>query len=323
MLVWVFQRLLCILLQWQISSLNLCLYFLVESHMPVGERNFLGFPYLFTSFNYWNEWHEIYSHIYSWVSVDSVTTYEGLIVFHRSRALLGIGTCWHLPRVWRWKAMTFVLNLQGFVFSFLSVLQVFQVPFLWSCCNGFYAIPIFFPLTGLSSVCGLPHWVFLFACMKCSIIAVGLLSSVFREKGLSVSVLGSEGSLSMCVSVLLYTYMNVSVHLCIVVFWNKWNWVQICSPGWEVFILLQVNIWTCPCSGSCVSEGPMLVLLQGYLGTVNWSPSWLSRLLEFGKPRDPHQEPPKTHLLIVPLPCWQHLESSMVIRRLCPRRVSC
>lgn len=155
--MWVFQRLFCILFQWQISSLNLCLYFMVGSHMPAGERNFLGFPCLFASFNYWNEWHDIYPHPYSWVSVDSVTNYEGLIVLHRSRVPLGIDTCWHLPCVWGWKAMTFVLSLQGFVFSFLSVLQVLQVPFRWSRCNGFYAIPIFFFLLQVCLQCAACH----------------------------------------------------------------------------------------------------------------------------------------------------------------------
>lgn len=144
-------------------------------------------------------------------------------------------------------------------------------------------------------------------------------SQLCVQKGLCVSVSGSEGSLFMCVPVLLYAHMNISIHLCIVVFWNKWNWVSVSAAqdGRSLYCSnINMNIWTCPCAGSCVSEGARLVLLLGYLGTVNWSPSWVSRLLESLRNQDLNPlKPPKTHLLIVPLLCWQHLESSIVIRR--------
>jgi len=129
-------------------------------------------------------------------------------------------------------------------------------------------------------VCSLPHGMFLL-CMGCCIIAVGLLSSVFREKGLYVFVLEAKGVrpcvfLNCCIHI--YEYFCTPVYCCLL------EEVELgeclCSPEWEVFILLPVNIWTCPCAGSFVSEGSVLVLLLGYLGTVNWTPSWVSRLLE-------------------------------------------
>lgn len=312
--MWVFQRLFCILLPWQISSLNLCLYFLVGSHMPVGEFPRLSlFVYFFFFFTGMNG--TTFTHTYSWVSIDSVTTYEGLIVFHRSRMPSGIGTCWHLPCYerpwhlsWTYKVLSFPSFQSSKFFKFLSFEAVVMAFMLYPFFSSHRSVFSVWLATLSISFC---MYEMHYYCCRSSQLCV--------QKGLCVSVSGSEGSLFMCVPVLLYAHMNISVHLCIVVFWNKWNWVSVSAAqdGRSLYCSnINMNIWTCPCAGSCVSEGAMLVLLLGYLGTVNWSPSWVSRLLESLGNQDLNLlKPPKTHLLIVPLLCWQHLESSIVIRR--------
>lgn len=152
-----------------------------------------------------------FTHTYSWVSIDSVTTYEGLIVFHRSRMPSGIGTCWHLPCYerpwhlsWTYKVLSFPSFQSSKFFKFLSFEAVVMA---------FMLYPFFFPLTGLSSVCGLPHWVFLFACMKCTIIAAGLLSSVFRKA--CVFLCREVKGVCSCVCLYCCTHIWIFPYICV------------------------------------------------------------------------------------------------------------
>lgn len=163
-------------------------------------------------------------------------------------------------------------------------------------------------------MCSLPHGMFLL-CMACCIIAVGLLSSVFREKGLYVFVLGSKGSLSMCVSVLLYAHIWIFLYTCVLLSFGR------SGTGWVSLQPRMGGLYIAPCE---YLNLPMcwVVCFWRLRACTSARLPWhceLNPLLskqiarEFGKPREPHRnplKPPKTHLLVVPLPCWQHIESS-------------
>lgn len=127
--------------------------------------------------------------------------------------------------------------------------------------------------------------------------------------------------------------MDISFCLFIAVFLNKWNWVAIsvyqdgrcawCSQ-WasKLSQVLGHMFLKDPCHYCQATSS-----LPGYFITMNWSPPskqvarsvWeteRSLLTSFYAPQI-------LCLLIVPLPCWQHFESSMVIWHWPPRRVPC
>lgn len=233
-----------------------------------------------------------FTHTYSWVSIDSVTTYEGLIVFHRSRMPSGIGTCWHLPCYerpwhlsWTYKVLSFPSFQSSKFFKFFSFEAVVMAIMLY---------PFFF-LSQVCLQCVACHIEYFFLHVWNALLLLQVFSALCSERLVCFCVGKWREFVHVCActAVHTYEYFRTSVYCCLL------EQVELgeclCSPGWEVFILLQykyeyLNLPVCWVMCFWRRHGRTSARLPWYCELKPLLSKQITR--EFGKPRlKPSQAP--------------------------------
>lgn len=123
---------------------------------------------------------------------------------------------WHLS--WAYKVLSFPSFQSSKFFKFLSfeaVVMAFMLyQYFFSSYRSVFSVQL--ATWNVSFMYGV-----LYYCCRSSQLCVQ------RERFVCVCAGKQREFVHVCFLTAVYTYMNISVHLCIVVFWKKWNWVSV------------------------------------------------------------------------------------------------